>query len=79
MIDFSSALDSTTLQLRKQVPRELVVAMFQKMVRGQSSIIIILLTLFTDPEPTGDSVYGRWSPRRNGYEEGYNQASDEPL
>ncbi|KAF5362525.1 hypothetical protein D9756_002456 [Leucocoprinus leucothites] len=30
-IDFSSTLDTTTLQLRKQVPRELVVAMFQKM------------------------------------------------
>lgn len=29
--DFSSALDSTTLQLRKQVPREVIVTMFQKM------------------------------------------------
>lgn len=32
MIDFSSTLDSTTLQLRKQVPRQLVVTMFQQMV-----------------------------------------------
>ncbi|EKM81818.1 hypothetical protein AGABI1DRAFT_118889 [Agaricus bisporus var. burnettii JB137-S8] len=30
-IDFSSTLDSTTLQLRKQVPRQLVVTMFQQM------------------------------------------------
>ncbi|KAF9453587.1 Cl-channel protein [Macrolepiota fuliginosa MF-IS2] len=31
IINFSSALDSTTLQLRKQVPRELIITMFQKM------------------------------------------------
>ena len=31
-LDLSSALDTTTLQLRKHVPRELVVTMFQKMV-----------------------------------------------
>lgn len=30
-LDLSSALDTTTLQLRKHVPRELVVTMFQKM------------------------------------------------
>lgn len=35
IIDFSSTLDTTTLQLRKQVPRELVVTMFQKMVSSR--------------------------------------------
>lgn len=47
-IDFSSTLDSTILQLRKEVPRELVVAMFQKMVRGlnQLSFDYFVLTFF---------------------------------
>ena len=38
IIDFSSTLDTTTLQLRKQVPRELVVTMFQKMVSSRCSL-----------------------------------------
>lgn len=34
MIDVSDLVDEATIQLKKEVPQELVISMFQKMVRG---------------------------------------------
>ena len=36
-VDLSSALEDSVIQLRKEVPQELVVSMFQKLVRSSFS------------------------------------------
>lgn len=45
VVDFSRTLDHTVLQLRKEVSQELVVTMFQKMVRGLISRLFYFLRL----------------------------------
>ncbi len=42
-VDLSPLLDEAVLQLRKEVPLQLVVEMFKKMVRDEREVIIRLL------------------------------------
>ena len=65
-VDLSDLLEEAVLQLRKEVPQELVVSMFQKLVSGRPHEVIIHL-MATDAECSPDIVHTCRDAHGNGY------------
>ena len=77
MINASSLLDEAVLQLRKNVPLELVVNMFQKLVRILYSHLVLhdaLLTFMAEPET--HPLLSRRQAHRHGDQDGHRMVVD---
>ena len=79
-VDFSDALEDSIIQLRKEVPQELVVNMFQKLVHSIS--VSPHSTFGADPETiefASNPVHTCWQTDRPGDEKGCGKFVDEPF
>ena len=78
-VDLSSALEDSIIQLRKEVPQELVVNMFQKLVRQIHLLFPLILCSSIVIEFASNPVYACWQTDRLGNKKGCSEFVDQSF
>ena len=69
-VDLSDTLEDSIIQLRKEVPQELVVSMFQKLVRTHDLFYHLISNLYKTIEFASNPVHACWQVNRLGDKKG---------